>query len=533
MTTEPADIDRSRTHDPDGAPAPATPSRRSRTAPLVAALATAGLAVGGLALAGAPSFAAGNPAGDPGHAAAHPADSTQLLANPSFENGGLGGWTCAAGDSVVAGGAAGGGSHALSGTPTASDTAQCSQTVSVRPGAAYTLSAQVKGSFVYLGATGTGGSDPSVWTSSADWAPLSTTFTTGPSTTSVTVWTHGWYGQGAFGADALALTGPAGSGGTTPPGGGGTTPPGGGGTTPPTGGFTHPSYFMPLDNSPQSVSDIVAGSGEKQLLMAFVLDSGGCTPAWDGDSGHTVASDTTVQADIQAVRAAGGDAGVSFGGYNGSELGADCGSASGLAAAYQQVITKYGLDRIDLDWEGDDLDANMATRWAAIKTLEQNNPGLTVSLTIPMTTVGLPDTGKDEIRQAIADGARVDVVNIMDFDFGLSGGTMTTAAETVADDVNVQLQSLYGWDAATAWAHTSIQLMNGHTDQPSELYTQSTFEDLLGYAQGKHAAALSSWDLNRDRACDPGVPHNWADGACSSVDQGTWDFTKIITQYNG
>ncbi len=304
-------------------------------------------------------------------------------------------------------------------------------------------------------------------------------------------------------------------------------------TSPAVAGFQHPVYFMPLDNSPQSVSDIVSGGGENQFLLSFVLDSGNCTPAWDGESGQTVAADTTVLADVNAIRAAGGDVGVSFGGYNGTELGATCGSSAALAAAYQQVIDKYQLTRIDLDWEGDDLDANMAVRWGAIKTLEQDNPGLTVSLTIPMTTVGLPDTGKDEIQQAIDDGARIDVVNIMDFDFGLTSGTETAAAETVAGDVNTQLQALYGWSAATAWSHTSIQLMNGHTDQPSELFTQDTFDDLLGYAQANHVAAFSYWDVNRDRACDPSVQHAWADGACSSVTQNPWDFTKIITEYNG
>ncbi len=298
-------------------------------------------------------------------------------------------------------------------------------------------------------------------------------------------------------------------------------------------GFQHPSYFMPLDNSPQSVPDIVSGSGENEFLLAFVLDSGGCNPAWDGDSAHSVGSDPTIQSDVDAIRSAGGTVSVSFGGYNGTELGATCGSSAALAAAYQKVINAYGLTRIDLDWEGDDLDANMAVRWGAIKTLEQNNPGLNVTLTIPMTTVGLPDTGKDEIRQAIADGARIDVVNIMDFDFGLLSGTETDAAETVANDVNTQLESLYGWDSATAWSHTSIQLMNGHTDQPSELFTQDTFNALLAFAQSKHVAAFTYWDLNRDRVCDPSVQHAWADGACSSVTQNTWDFTRIVTQYNG
>ena len=479
------------------------------------------------------------------------ASTAQLLVNPGFESGSLSGWSCSTADKVVTSPVAAG-SYALSGTPAGSDFAQCAQTVAVAPNSTYTLTGQVEGSYVYLGATGTG-VNASNWTASAtSWQTLSTTFTTGASTTSVQVYVHGWYGQPAFTADQLSLSGPPAGGATsTPTATASSSPtvsasptvsssptvsasPTATATTPPADtGFRHPVYMMPLDNSPQSISDVISNSGENEFLFAFVLDSGGCTPAWDGSASSTVASDTAVLADVNAARAAGGDVAVSFGGYNGTELGSSCGSSSALAAAYQQVIDKYKLSRIDLDWENGSLDANMAVRWAAIKQLEAANPNLKVTLTIPMTTIGLPDTGRDEIQQAINDGARIDRVNIMDFDFGLSAGTETAAAETVASDVVAQLEKLYGWDAATAWAHLSVQLMNGHTDQPSELFTQSTFTDLLGFVQANHAAAFSYWDVNRDRACDPSVVHNWADGACSSVTQNAYDFTKILTQFNG
>jgi hypothetical protein len=289
---------------------------------------------------------------------------------------------------------------------------------------------------------------------------------------------------------------------------------------------------MPLDNSPQTISSIVA-AGETQLNLAFVLDSGGCTPAWGGNASTPVSSDTTVLADINALRAAGGDAAVSFGGYNGTELGSSCGSASALAAAYQKVITKYNLKHVDFDYENTALDSGTAVRFGAIKILEQNNPNLVVSLTIPMTTVGFPLTGRDEIQQAINNGARLDIINIMDFDTGLTSGTEVAQTETIAQDAVSQLQTLYGWTAAQAWSHLGLQIMNGHTDQPSELFTQSDFSALLAYAKANHPAWFSYWSVNRDRACDPSVPHNWADGTCSSVAQNPWDFTKILVQYNG
>jgi chitinase len=148
------------------------------------------------------------------------AASANLLVNGDFSAGSTSGWTCSPGDSVVSSPVYPGDSHALAGTPSGSDDAQCSQVVSVQPSSSYTLTGEVEGTYVYLGATGTGTSDPSTWTPNASsWAPLSTSFTTGASTKSVTIYIHGWYAQPTFYADSLSLTGPAGSG-----GGGGTGP---------------------------------------------------------------------------------------------------------------------------------------------------------------------------------------------------------------------------------------------------------------------------------------------------------------------
>jgi hypothetical protein len=465
---------------------------------------------------------------------ADPADAAaaNLVADPGFETG-LTGWTCDAGTAAAVSSPVHTGTHALAGTPTSSDDAQCTQTVSVQPNSAYTLSDFVQGAYVYLGATGTG-VNASTWTPSAtSYQPLSTTFTTGATTTSVTVFVHGWYAQGTYFADDVTLTGPAGSGG----GGGGTTttpPPTTTTTTtvappPPSGGYTHPVYLMPLDNNPPSISAMIAGSGEKEYNLAFVLDSGGCTPAWDGTA--AVSADTAVAADVNAIRSAGGDVAVSFGGYNGTELGTTCGSASALAAAYQKVIAKYNLTRVDFDYENGALDSNTAVRFGAIAILERDNPKLVVSLTIPMTTVGFPGSGTDEIRQAVAAGARLDVINIMDFDTGLTSGTEVAQTETIANDAIGQLQSIYGWSAATAWSHLGLQLMNGHTDQPSELFTQDTFNQLLSFVHANHPAWFSYWSINRDFACPSGAVEPWAPGTCSNIAQNAYDFTKIIVQY--
>ncbi|MGW5236570.1 chitinase [Streptomyces nodosus] len=136
--------------------------------------------------------------------------------NAGFESG-LGNWTCSAGSGTTVSSPVHSGSAALKATPAGQDNAQCTQTVAVKPGSTYTLSAWVQGGYAYLGATGTGTTDVSTWTpDSTSWKQLSTTFTTGSSTTSVTVYLHGWYGQAAYYADDVSVSGPDGGGGGDP-----------------------------------------------------------------------------------------------------------------------------------------------------------------------------------------------------------------------------------------------------------------------------------------------------------------------------
>ncbi|MEW2048291.1 glycoside hydrolase family 18 protein [Streptomyces sp. NPDC005476] len=136
--------------------------------------------------------------------------------NAGFESG-LAAWTCSAGSGTTVPSPAHTGAAALKATPAGQDNARCAQTVAVKPNSTYTLSAWVQGGYTYLGVTGTGTTDVSTWTpDSPAWKQLSTTFTTGASTTSVTVYTHGWYGQAAYYADDVSVYGPDGGGGGDP-----------------------------------------------------------------------------------------------------------------------------------------------------------------------------------------------------------------------------------------------------------------------------------------------------------------------------
>ncbi|WP_030326621.1 chitinase [Streptomyces sp. NRRL B-3229] len=149
---------------------------------------------------------------------AHPASAADInnAKNAGFESG-LSGWTCSASSGTTVSSPVHGGSAALKATPAGQDNARCTQTVAVKPNSTYTLSAWVQGGYAYLGATGTGTTDVSTWTpDSTSWKQLTTTFTTGSATTSVTVYTHGWYGQAAYFADDVSVYGPDGGGGGDP-----------------------------------------------------------------------------------------------------------------------------------------------------------------------------------------------------------------------------------------------------------------------------------------------------------------------------
>ncbi|WP_344291420.1 carbohydrate binding domain-containing protein [Streptomyces synnematoformans] len=143
------------------------------------------------------------------------AQAANLLDDPGFESGGLSDWNCSDGAGSVVSSPVHSGTKALAGAASASSNARCAQTVAVQPGTTYTLSAWVRGSYVYLGATG----GTATWTASAaDYTELTTSFTTGAGQTSAEVYVHGWYGQGTYHADDISLDGPGGQPDTEAPG---------------------------------------------------------------------------------------------------------------------------------------------------------------------------------------------------------------------------------------------------------------------------------------------------------------------------
>jgi hypothetical protein len=159
------------------------------------------------------------------------------LTNPGFESGSLAPWTCASGGAVVSS-PVHSGSALGSRTATDSTIGECSQSVAVTPNTTYALTGWARGGYVFLGARGNGVTTTQTWASSPSaWAQISLSVRTGASTTSLTVFTSGWYGQGAFNVDDVSLD----SGGAPP-----TTPP----TTQPPPTTNPPTDPPPTTNPP-------------------------------------------------------------------------------------------------------------------------------------------------------------------------------------------------------------------------------------------------------------------------------------------
>ncbi|MFF3060847.1 carbohydrate-binding protein [Streptomyces sp. NPDC057909] len=290
-------------------------------------------------------------------------------------------------------------------------------------------------------------------------------------------------------------------------------------------------YLMPHDNNPPDAGTIMDATGLKAFQLAFILapNGGGCSPTWDGTS--PVSSDTAVASVINAIRAKGGDVSASIGGYGGTKLGQTCSDAASTAAAYQQVITKYQLKAIDFDLEEPEYEntAAIAHEIGAAKILQQNNPGLYVSVTTAGTADGTGWFGKQMLNEAKSQGFTPNNFSIMPFDGGFNGAAAQTSALT---NFNSILQSTFGWDAATAYAHEGFSGMNGRSDT-GEYFRQADFQTVLDYATSHHMDRFTFWSLNRDRQCTPPDNNGQTSGTCSSVAQSDWDFAKYSVKFAG
>src|SRR5260370_22192843 len=118
------------------------------------------------------------------------------------------------------------------------------------------------------------------------------------------------------------------------------------------------------------------------------------------------------------------------------------------------------------------------------------------------------DARSAEPRRLGADGATVNVVNLMTFDhYTGTYHEMAKATEKAAAYGHRQLQSLYpAKSSAQIWGMTGVTEMPGIDDYGAkETFTQADATTGLNWAESHGISTLSLWALQRDSGGCPGT----------------------------
>jgi Glycosyl hydrolases family 18 len=286
-------------------------------------------------------------------------------------------------------------------------------------------------------------------------------------------------------------------------------------------------------------------SGAKYFTLAFfeTLSKSSCTLAWNGNRNDPVANGRYLS-DIASLRALGGDVIPSFGGWSadqgGTEIADSCKDVNTIAAAYEDVITRYDVSRLDMDVEGRSLNRTdgIDRRNKALKLVQdwaaaQGRP-FQVSYTLPTSASGLEASGLAILQNAVTNGTHVDVVNIMAFDYyDRVTKDMGTAAINAANGTIAQLHALYpAKTPAQLNAMVGITLMPGLDDYPKK--TENTMvahaRQVYNYARANGLSTLSIWAIQRDNGGCPGVTGS---NSCSGIVQSSWEFSHLLEPFTG
>jgi chitinase len=265
-------------------------------------------------------------------------------------------------------------------------------------------------------------------------------------------------------------------------------------------GPAYPAHYAApyLQISTGDTGDIAAdekATGLKDYTLAFLVTKSGCTPQWeDGDS-----SLSTFNSTISTLQASGGNAIISFGGAGSEDLAQSCTSVSSLTAAYANVVSTTGVDRLDFDVEGSVLSDTSATsvRDQALAALQAENPAVQVDFTLAVNPNGLPTgTGSEYalLQDAKSKGVKVTTVNIMTMDFG-DGQNALNDAESASTDTAGQLASLYGISTSAAYALEGLTPIAGQNDD-NEDFTIANANTLESFAASKGVGELSFWEID-------------------------------------
>src|SRR6266702_4021727 len=266
--------------------------------------------------------------------------------------------------------------------------------------------------------------------------------------------------------------------------------------TPAAGSF--PTHFAApyLQIASSDAGDMAAdmkASGNKFYTLAFLIPKGSCTAQWEDNNDSVGAFKTQ----INALKSAGGNVIISFGGASGGEPAEKCTSVSSLQAEYANVVSTYGVTRLDFDIEGSDLNNTTANarRDQALAALQKANPSVQVDFTLPVAPNGLESNAQSLLKDAKSKGVKVSTVNIMTMDFG-DGQNALKDAESGANATHTQLGKIFtGSSSAQLWNMIGLTPIAGQNDD-NEFFSQSNASTLESFAKSNGVGVLSFWEVD-------------------------------------
>lgn len=274
-------------------------------------------------------------------------------------------------------------------------------------------------------------------------------------------------------------------------------------------------------------------TGVTHFFAAFVLSDGTCTPVWGGakTNGLQGQRSAEIDSDFAKVRAAGGEVAVSFGGLYGAELATVCRDTDELTAAYQSVVGRYGLKRVDFDIEGaalEDAPAN-GRRAEAIANLQRAQPDLRVWVTLPVQGNGLTSRGTNVLKQLTNEQVILSGINIMTMNYNIRSADLGKQATRSAEAAFSQIKQLYPNAAdADIWRTLTLTVMVGRNDTAPETLTLEDARRVREFASSRGVGTVSMWNAERDAPCPTGTDTLIANAACSGLDQQQHDFLRIL-----
>jgi hypothetical protein len=303
----------------------------------------------------------------------------------------------------------------------------------------------------------------------------------------------------------------------------------------------------------QSLTAMNTQNGVSHYTLAFVLASTSgankeCTPAWGGlrDDFPATGASASRKAEVEALRQAGGDVVVSFGGQLGTELAIDCTNLTDLTNAYQSVIDAYELTHVDFDVEGAATGQTQANdrRNKAIAQLQQNARAagkvLRVSFTLSTIPTGIDDESAAVLDNAISNGVDISLVNVMAMNYGTSNAPegetkMGEYAVEAGNAIIARLGTLYpSLSPAEVRDKVGVTSLIGQNDDQSEVFQLADRQKVVDWATQEHIGMLSMWSVARDDAsCEAAHGPHEIQPDCSGVAQDDWAFARKFAEFTG